>query len=87
MAVSEIAEAAHRAASAVQHGGMAMSVGGGASVAVTEYLGLSIMQWQVVGILSGVVIGVVGLLLKTAIDVFFRWQELKLKRAQLAMEE
>jgi hypothetical protein len=61
MNLSDTADAAHRVASAAMTGGASVSVASGASMAVTTYYGLSPGEWQVIGIVGGLVIGLIGL--------------------------
>lgn len=60
MNLSDTADAAHRVASAAMTGGASVSVASGASMAVTTYYGLSPGEWQVLGIVAGIVIGLLG---------------------------
>jgi hypothetical protein len=69
MNLNETADAAHRVASAAMTGGASVSVASGASMAVTTYYGLSPGEWQVLGIVSGIAIGLLGWLT----NVVFQW--------------
>jgi hypothetical protein len=48
---------------------------------------LSPAQWQVLGIVGGLVIGLLGLVVNAAINVYFRNQELKLRLAKTQFPE
>lgn len=58
------------------YGGSGTAVVSGAA----EYLGLTPGEWQIVGIIGGLVIGVLGLIVNAGINAFFNWQRLKLDR-------
>lgn len=70
--VPETAEAIHRAASAAITGGATASVGSGVAMWLRPEV------WQVVGIAGGILVGLLGLIVNTAVTIFFRWRELKL---------
>jgi hypothetical protein len=78
MTLTQVAESAQRTASTVMYGGAGMSAGSGASLAVSEWLGLTIAEWQVVGILGGLFIGFTGLIVNSVISVYFKSKHLKL---------
>lgn len=46
-----------------------MTFGAGASIPVTQYLGLSLVEWQIAGIVSGIFIGLIGL----GVNVIFQF--------------
>jgi hypothetical protein len=60
MSITDTAEAAHRAASAVMYTGAGMAAGSGASIGVTTYFGLTLGHWQVIGIVAGIVFAAAG---------------------------
>jgi hypothetical protein len=71
--IAQAAEGIQRAASAAQNGGAAMTFGAGASIPVTQYLGLSLVEWQIAGIVSGIFIGLIGLGVNTVFQ-FLRYR-------------
>jgi len=82
MAMTEAAQAAQKAASAVMYGGAGMTAGSGASIPVSIYFGLSLGEWQVLGIICGALIGFVGLIGNLAISVYFKRAHLQLALAK-----
>jgi hypothetical protein len=78
MTFTQMAEGAQRTASTVMYGGAGMSAGSGASVAVSELLGLTMTEWQIVGILGGLFIGFTGLIVNSIISVYFKSKHLRL---------
>lgn len=81
MNLTDTADMAHRAASAAVAGGASLSAGSG----VLMYF--SPAQWQVIGILGGLVIGLLGLVVNAGINFYFRHKELKLRMAKLDFPE
>jgi hypothetical protein len=77
MNVTETAEAAQRAASAVMYGGAGVSAASGGSM----FIGVSVAQWQIVGIFGGLVLGLLGLVVNAAINFYFQYKRLKLAEA------
>lgn len=71
---NDTVDAAHRVASVATYGG--------ASTAV--YFGLSPGEWQIVGILGGLLIGVAGWLTNAAMNYHFKQQHLKLAQSRAA---
>lgn len=55
--MAEMADAAQRTASGAMYGGATLSAGSGA----TMFWGLSAVEWQIAGIVCGIVIGFAGL--------------------------
>lgn len=74
MNVQDAAEGVQKAASAAHYGGVAVAAGGSAVLPVTEYLGRSVTEWQVIGILGGLGIAFVGMALNAAINGYFSWR-------------
>lgn len=60
MSLTDTAEAAHRAASAVTYTGAGMAAGSGASIGVSTYFGMSLGEWQVIGIVAGILFAAAG---------------------------
>lgn len=79
MNVSDAAQAAHNAASAAMTGGVGTAVGSGLAMAWSP------SQWQVIGIVGGLVIGFLGLVVKTVVDIYFKAQHLKLAQSRAAV--
>ena len=83
MAMTETAVAAHRAASAAMITGVGTSTGSAASM----YFSLSPAEWQVIGIIGGLLIGFVGLVVNASISVYFKRQHLLIERARAHFAE
>lgn len=60
---NESAEIAHRVASAATYGGSATAV----------FFGFTAGEWQVIGVIGGLVIGFIGL----AVNTYFQWKRSK----------
>lgn len=60
MAMTDTAEAVQRAASAVGYGGSGTAVLSGAAMEVQKYLGMTPGEWQIVGIVGGLLFGAAG---------------------------
>jgi hypothetical protein len=58
-------------------------IGGGSVTSV--YFGFTPGQWQVIGIVSGIGIGVAGLVVKAAVDIYYKAQHLKLARLRVGL--
>jgi hypothetical protein len=72
-----------KAATMAEKGGVVLATGSGAGL----WLGWTSAQWSVAGIIGGLVIGLIGVLLKTGVDIYFRAQHLKLTRAAMRIGE
>jgi hypothetical protein len=63
-----------------------VAIGGGVGVAMTSggalYLGLTSAQWSAVGVVGGLLVAVVGLIVKTVVDIYFKQQHLKIVQAR-----
>jgi hypothetical protein len=68
-----------KAAALLQNGGGAVAAGSAAA----RYMGLTPDQWTIAGIIGGLVVAVLGLVLRTALDWYFRSQHLKLARERV----
>lgn len=79
MNVPDLAENVQRTAAALTYGGATVSAFGGA----TMFWGKTPEQWQVLGIISGIAIALLGLVVNAAITIYFKHQELKLKKKAL----
>lgn len=79
MTINDTAEAAHRVASAAMYGGAGIS----ASSGVSMYFGLSVEQWQVFGVLGGLVFAAAGFLT----NLYFKHAHLQLAKAKLSEPE
>lgn len=79
MSISQ--SAADQAANTAIYGGAvtAMTSGG------TLWLGLTSTQWSALGVIAGIVVAVVGLAVRTAVDIYFRNQHLKLAQSRAAV--
>lgn len=73
-----IAAVTSAAAKAATYGG----AGTAAVTATTLAENMSIQEWQIVGIVGGLVIAFLGLLLKTGMDWHFKAQHLKLAQSR-----
>lgn len=69
MQIPETAEAAGKAASTAMYGGAGLSAGSG----VTMFMGLSAVEWQIAGIVIGIVLGLAGFAVNLTFQ-FLRWQ-------------
>lgn len=49
------------------------------------YWGLTSVQWSAIGVLGGLFLAFLGLILKTAVDVYFKQQHLKLAQDRVAV--
>ena len=47
--------------------------------AAAGYLGLTPAEWQVVGIVGGLAIGLLGLIVNAGINAYFAWRRLRLE--------
>jgi hypothetical protein len=47
------------------------------------FMGLTTGQWQTIGVVGGLLIGLTGLVLKAIVDVYFGWRRLKLEERAL----
>lgn len=83
----DTAEAAHRAASAVQNSGAAVAVGSGTSLGLSMFLGFTPGQWQVIGVAGGLLIGLLGLIGNLSVNAYFQHQRLKMDRKRLGVAE
>ena len=72
MTVTDTAEAAHRVASAAMYGGATVSASSGASM----FFGYSQGEWQVIGVLGGLVFAAAGFFT----NLWFKAAHLKLER-------
>lgn len=72
--------ALQQAFSTVQYGGAALAVGS----AAPKYLGFTLDEWSVIGIIAGIVIGFLGFLFGQLTNWYFRSQHLKLERERIA---
>lgn len=73
--INDAADAAHKAASVATYGGAGVSV----------YFGLTPGEWQIVGIVGGLVIGVLGWATNAVMNFHFKQQHLKLARSRAAV--
>ena len=69
MTMAEAADLAQKTASGAMYGGAGLSAGSGA----TMFWGLSAVEWQIAGIVCGIVIGFAGLVGNLAFQ-FLRYQ-------------
>ena len=73
MTMTDTADAAYKAASAATYGGA-----GTAAV-----FGLSSSEWQALGVIGGILIGIVGVVVKGWLDYHFKKKHYELERLKL----
>lgn len=65
------AETISKAASSAQYGGPVLAVGS----ATKQYFGYSLDEWSLIGIVSGIFLGVAGYLTSQGIAFYFSWKQ------------
>jgi cytochrome c biogenesis protein CcdA len=72
--INNTVEAAHRTASAATYGGASASI----------YFGFSPGEWQIIGIVGGLLIGLLGWATNAVLNYHFKNQHLKLAQSRAA---